>query len=117
MSLQYRPTASGGYGKQPTVVYSTGYQSPATYATPRAVYAAPTVSYKAPATYAAQQYTPRTANLSSKYTTPVVQDVQIGAMKASPRFQDFTLADLDDNEKTMSMFLGKPTLILNCATL
>jgi len=38
-------------------------------------------------------------------------------MEASPRFQDFSLVGLDESKQSMSIYLGKPTLILNCATL
>jgi len=54
---------------------------------------------------------------SQQYKAPAGQDMQNCAMTASPRFQDFSLVDLDENMKSMSSYLGKPTLILNCATL
>jgi hypothetical protein len=75
------------------------------------------VSYVAPATYAAQQYTGPVIPDVQKCTAPVIPDVQNNAMKASPCFQDFTLVDLCENQKSMSIYLGKPTVILNCATL
>lgn len=61
--------------------------------------------------------TTRIVSASQQYKVPVAQDMRNFAMKASPRFQDFSLVDLDENMKSMSSYLGKPTLILNCATL
>jgi len=51
------------------------------------------------------------------YTPPVKPVVQNAIEKPSQSLKDFSLVDLDDNTKSLSMYLGKPTLILNCATL
>jgi len=125
------------YGRLPTVVYSSGYPRPATpVASARNTYAAPAVSYKAAASYVTQQYTPSTTYASQQslapvrqktaplpvsakqqYIVPADKDEQNCAMEASPRFQDFSLVGLDESKQSMSIYLGKPTLILNCATL